>query len=54
VLVNKHIVVPVYVYGEICAPKVSIKHLKRALVPQFNIKFIEGIRERMKKKTKKL
>lgn len=48
-LVNKHIVVPVYVYGEICAPKVAIKHLERALVPHFNIKFIEGVRERLKK-----
>ncbi len=49
-LVNKHIldvVVPVYVYGEICAPEVAIKHLERALVLHFNITFIEGDRERL-------
>lgn len=43
-LVNKHVsnvVVPVYVYGEICAPEVAIKHLERALVPHFNTMFIE-------------
>lgn len=47
---NKHVlnvVVPVYVYGEICAPEVAIKHLERALEPHFNIKFIEGERERL-------